>query len=121
MKLKDSINKKDIDWYRFEKTLLFVALNENEYVDSIKTNYNYVNKKFNDIKRTAKNREDFQGFFEQKVLYDYYFKGKNEALELIELYPAAFNFSVLNDYIYNDVNPKTALFGFMDMNWLEKI
>lgn len=121
IELKDSIKENDKDWYRFEKTILFIALNEKEYSDSIKKNYNFLNKKFNFFKKTAINREDFHGTFEQKVLYDYYLNGKSEALELIELYPTVYNFSVINDYVYHNVNPKTALFGYVDMSWLEKI
>ncbi|MDO5655064.1 MAG: hypothetical protein Q4G27_02870 [Flavobacteriaceae bacterium] len=111
-----SLKKSDsaIDVYAFFKVGYFLVLDEKKYKDSIKNYYKYVSKKFDEHKSEENFRRKYLVYYDPKVLLEYYFNGKESALEILNQYPSENNLDELDDLIrYTHIPPKKMILNYL--------
>lgn len=110
------LNKSDSarDVYAFYKVGYFMVLNEKKYQDSIKHYYDYVNEKFYEHKSEENFRSLYPVYFDPKVLLEYYFKGKESALEILNKFPSEHKLDELDDLIrHTNTPPKNMILNYL--------
>ncbi|MXV37653.1 hypothetical protein GO491_03005 [Flavobacteriaceae bacterium Ap0902] len=110
LKKSDSAN----EIYAFFKVGYFMILDEKKYQDSIVDYYNYVSRKFEKHRNEKNFRSKYPVYFDPKVLLEYYFNGKESALEILNQYPSEYKFDELDDLIrLTNTPPKKMILNYL--------
>lgn len=112
--LKKSDSAKEV--YAFFKVGYFMVLDEKKYQDSIRNYYDFVSKKFDEHKSEENFRSKYPVYFDPKVLLEYYFNGKESALEILNQYPSEYKFNEIDGLIrFTNTPPKKMILNYLNI------